>query len=62
MLCLSKRQAKVADMESEHIKNAKLYQVVTEEAILSPGEIEHLRGCEECMEVIRTLVRNRTSH
>jgi hypothetical protein len=46
-------------MESEHIEKIKLRQVVAEEAVLSPSEIEHLRNCEECLEVIRVLVRNR---
>ena len=47
------------DMEPEHIENTKLKQVVAEEAVLSPTEIEHLKDCEECLELIRVLVRNR---
>jgi len=45
----------------EHIANAKLYEVVVEEAALSPIEIDHLRTCDECMEVVRIMVRNRVS-
>ena len=49
------------DMESEHIDHTKLGQVVDEEAVLSRIEIDHLRSCEECLERIRGLVRNRLS-
>src|SRR5262245_40608405 len=52
-------ESKVEDMEPEHIENTKLKQVVAEEAVLSPTEIEHLKDCEECLELIRVLVRNR---
>jgi hypothetical protein len=48
-------------MESKHIDNAKLYAVVIEEALLDSSEIEHLKTCEECMEVIRVFVRQRLS-
>ena len=47
-------------MEAEHIENGKLYQVVTEEVVLNPTELEHLKTCDACMEVIRVLVRNRS--
>jgi hypothetical protein len=52
-------ESKVEDMEPEHIDSIKLKQVVAEEAVLSPTEIEHLKDCEECLELIRVLVRNR---
>jgi hypothetical protein len=58
-LCLMKLRKKVEDMEPEHIDNIKLRQVVAEEAVLSPTEIEHLKDCEECLELIRVFVRNR---
>jgi len=45
----------------EHIAKAKLYEVVVEEAALSPIEIDHLRTCDECMEVVRIMVRSRVS-
>jgi hypothetical protein len=50
-----------ASVMDEHIANAKLYEVVVEEAALSPIEIDHLRTCDECMEVVRIMVRNRVS-
>jgi hypothetical protein len=46
-------------MQSEHIENTKLYQVVDDKAALSPIEIEHLKACEECLERISILVHNR---
>ena len=50
---------KVEEMDPEHIDNVKLHQVVAEQVVLSPTEIEHLKNCEECLELIRVLVRNR---
>jgi hypothetical protein len=44
-------------MESEHIDNRKLYEVVVHQALLNKAEIEHLKSCEECLELIRVLVR-----
>jgi hypothetical protein len=44
-------------MESEHIENRRLYVAVTQEALLEPAEVEHLRSCEECLEMVRILVR-----
>ena len=44
-------------MESQHIDNRKLYAVVVEEALLDASEVEHLKICEECMELIRVFVR-----
>ena len=48
-------------MESEHISNRKLQEVVAEQAVLSPSEIEHLDACEECMQMIRVVVRQQIS-
>ena len=48
-------------MESEHIDNRKLYEVVAHQALLSKAEIEHLKSCEECLEMIRVLVRQQVS-
>lgn len=54
--------AKVVDMESGHISNRKLYELVYEEAVLvEQSEVDHLRNCEECLEVIRILVRQQIS-
>jgi len=49
------------DMESEHIENDRLYQVVAEEVVLRPSEIEHLKTCEDCLEAIRILVGHRAT-
>jgi hypothetical protein len=46
-------------MESRHIDNYKLYAVVAEETVLDPSEVEHLKTCEECMELVRVFVRQR---
>jgi hypothetical protein len=51
--------AEVHALDSEHIDNARLRMVVAEETTMSPAEIEHLRSCEECLELIRILVRHR---
>jgi hypothetical protein len=48
-------------VESGHIDNTKLYLVVAEEAVLTPAEVEHLKVCEECLQLIRVMVRNRIS-
>jgi hypothetical protein len=48
-------------MESEHISDRKLSEVVAEEAILDPSEIEHLQNCEECLELVRIFVRQKLS-
>jgi hypothetical protein len=48
-------------MESGHIDNRKLYEVVAHQALLSKTEIEHLKSCEECLEMIRVLVRQQIS-
>ena len=44
-------------MKSAHIDNRKLYEVVKETAILEETEVEHLSTCEECLEMIRLLIR-----
>jgi hypothetical protein len=44
-------------MKSEHIDNRKLCEVVTMDAVLEQAELEHLKTCDECMEMIRVLVR-----
>ena len=46
-------------MESEHIETRKLYDAVAGQAVLDQSEIEHLGTCEECLELIRLLVRQR---
>lgn len=48
-------------MTSEHIDNRKLYEVVAANAILDDAEVEHLKTCEECMELIRVFVRQNLS-
>ena len=48
-------------MESEHISNRRLCEVVAEEAVLDQTEIDHLQGCEECLELVRILVRQKLS-
>ena len=46
-------------MESEHISNRRISEVVAEDAILEQSEIKHLRNCEECLELVRILVRQK---
>lgn len=48
-------------MKSDHIDNRKLNEIVTTDAVLTPAEVEHLQTCEECMELIRVLVRQHLS-
>ena len=48
-------------MKSIHIDNRKLYEVVNETAILEETEVEHLCTCEECLEMIRLLIRQNLS-
>jgi hypothetical protein len=48
-------------MESEHISKDTLRAVVAEKTILDQSQIEHLRTCDECMETIRDVVRQRLS-
>jgi hypothetical protein len=44
-------------MKSDHVPTRRLYEAVTEQAILEQSEIEHLQTCEECMELVRIFVR-----
>ena len=44
-------------METEHIPTRRLYEAVAEKAILEQPEVEHLQTCEECLELVRILVR-----
>jgi hypothetical protein len=43
-------------MKSQHVDNRKLYEVVREKAVLDEIEMEHIGGCEECLQFIRILV------
>ena len=52
-----KFSSKVQDMKSDHILTRRLYEAVTEKAILEQAEIEHLQTCDECLELVRLLVR-----
>lgn len=44
-------------MKSDHIDARKLYNVVAGTAVLEEFEIEHLKACDECLQLIRLLVR-----
>ncbi len=46
---------------SEHVDNRRLYDVVVEKAVLDESEVEHLGNCEECLQLIRILVRQITN-
>jgi hypothetical protein len=48
-------------MESEHITNRRISEVVGEDAVLEQNEIQHLQQCEECLELVRILVRQKLS-
>jgi hypothetical protein len=48
-------------MKSNHIDKGKLHQVVNEATILEQAEVEHLSTCEECLEMIRDLIRQMLS-
>ena len=52
-----KFSTKVLDMKSDHILTRRLYEAVTEQAILEQAEIEHLQTCDECLELVRLFVR-----
>ena len=45
------------DMKSDHIETRRLYEAVTEKAVLEQFEVEHLQTCEECLELVRVFVR-----
>ena len=44
-------------MKSDHIETRRLYEAVTEKAVLEQSDIDHLQGCEECLELVRIFVR-----
>ena len=48
-------------MKSDHIDNHRLYEVVNETTILEQNEIDHLGKCEECLEMVRILIRQNLS-
>ena len=48
-------------MNYEHIDNRKLAEVVKETSILEQAEVEHLGICDECLEMIRFLIRQNLS-
>jgi hypothetical protein len=48
-------------MKSDHIDTDKLHEIVEERNILDAAEIQHLGECEECMEMIRFIVRQKLS-
>ena len=49
-------------MKSDHIDNRKLYEIVTMDAVLEQAAVEHLKTCDECLEIIRVLVRQTISN
>ena len=49
-------------MKSDHIDNQRLCDVVKGSAILEKNELQHLSNCEECLEMIRVLVRQQISN
>jgi len=49
-------------MESEHISNRRISEVVAQDAILEQSEIRHLQQCQECLELVRILVRQKLSN
>jgi hypothetical protein len=53
---------KEQDMKSEHINSRKLDEVVAEKAVLEEFEVEHLKTCEKCMELVRLFVRQNLSN
>ena len=48
-------------MKSDHIDNRKLSDVINEQTTLDQAELEHLRDCDECLEMVRLLVRQNLS-
>jgi hypothetical protein len=48
-------------MKSEHIDNQRLYAAVNESLILEEDEVNHLGKCEECLELVRVLIRQSQS-
>jgi hypothetical protein len=58
-MCRDMKSGEVHWMKSDHIENCRLDEAVNEGAILEAAEIDHLSTCEECLELIRTLVRQK---
>lgn len=48
-------------MDRDHIESIRLYEVVTNGAVFDRCEMEHLCGCDGCLEMIRVLVSQRLS-
>ena len=48
-------------MQTQHIDNRRLYAAVNEGVILEQDEVEHLSKCDECLELVRVLVRQSLS-
>jgi hypothetical protein len=44
-------------MESPHIDKRRLVETVTQHIPLTSEETQHLESCEECLELIRLIVR-----
>jgi hypothetical protein len=49
-------------MESEHISKDMLSKLVAGKATLDQSQIEHLRDCDECMQIIREQVGEELSN
>jgi len=45
----------------QHIDPHRLREVVAEQIHLNESELEHLQTCDECLEVVRALVREKGS-
>jgi len=48
-------------MKTDHIDNRRLHAAVNEGVILEEDEVKHLSTCEECLELIRVLIRQSLS-
>jgi hypothetical protein len=48
-------------MTSDHIDNRRLSAAVKQDVILEEAELSHLSTCEECLEMIRVLIRQNLS-
>jgi hypothetical protein len=53
-----RRKGERVMVQSEHILTRRLYEAVTQHSILEQPEIEHLQTCDECLELVRVLVRH----
>ena len=58
-ICYGDRKfsSKVVAVKSDHILTRRLYNAVTENAVLEQAETEHLQLCDECLELVRLFVR-----